>query len=189
MNRKLITVALVSGLSFSVYMVSGGSVTAQTDFLTDAGIAPNRDATCPVRLDEDFAADAGLKLYQRLKFPVRLTTLSDGGRDVQMPPMPIAVMRNAIEVVDWSDCTLNASTGPVAALWGTQRPFLLTGVVKPWCRAKEDAGLPCLRVLPDGGSASFGNRNVYPCANAVNPSTCERASSGVVYSGDNDEDL
>ena len=183
MNRSLVTVAIVGALSFTVYVVTGGGVQQQTDFLADAGIAPNRDATCPVRLDPDFATDAGLKVYQRLLFPVNLRTLADGGRDVTMPPMPLQQARNAIEVVDWTDCTLVASTAPVAALWGTQRPFTSAGVVKPWCRQKSDAGLPC--VLLDGGT--FGDRNVSPCAARANPATCERVSGGSIYAGDDPE--
>jgi hypothetical protein len=136
-----------------------------------------------VRLDPDFAADAGLSIYQRLKFPVALTVLADGGRDVQLPPMPIGRVRQALDVVDWGDCTLAALT--TGAKWGTAQPFTLAGVVKPWCRAKVDAGLPC--VLLDGGDP--GNRNVGLCAGRALPATCERVSSGVIYAGDNPEDL
>lgn len=187
MNRKLITTVLVSGLTFSVYLATGGTVQEQVDFLADAGIAAaNRDATCPVRLDPDFAADAGLSIYQRLKFPVRVATLPDGGRDVQLPPMPLGKVRDAIDVVSWDDCTLVASTAPVAALWGNRLPFqLVPAASKPWCRAKFDAGLDCL--LLDGGT--FGDRNVSACSTRANPATCERVSSGVIYAGDDPEEL
>lgn len=189
MIRKPITLVLVGALTFSVYLLTGNTVVEQTNEAADAGISPaNRDATCPVRLDEEYAADAGLKVYQRLLFPVSLVVLPDGGRDVTLPPMPKQA-RQAIDVVDWNDCTLAASTAPVRALWGTKNPFTSAGVVKPWCRAKLDAGLPCLRTLSDGGTASFGDRNVYPCAQAAAPATCERVSSGVVYLGDSEEDL
>lgn len=185
MNRRLVAVVAVGALSFSVYLTVGGTVAEQTAYLADGGIAPNRDAVCPVRLDPDFAADAGLGIYQRLKFPVALKVLTDGGRDVTLPPMPLQRVRQALDVVDWSDCALAASTAPVAALWGTGRPFTLAGVVKPWCRQKSDAGLPC--ALLDGGS--FGDRNVSLCTTRAAPATCERVSSGVIYSGDDPEDL
>lgn len=248
MIRKLIaTVTVAGGLVFSVYVATNSPVQRQVNELADAGRVPNRNATCPVRLDEDFAADAGLRVYQRPTFPVSLVqqrdivwidggqhptnpdggvsvsvmpkdvlvtdvpsvlaywgpprsqALPDGGsqvmavdvghRDIQMPPMPLQRVRDSIDVVDWGDCTLAAATAPVQALWGTQRPFTLAGVVKPWCRAKLDAGFPCLRTLSDGGTASFGDRNVYPCAQAVAPATCERVPSGVIYLGDSEEDL
>lgn len=102
-----------------------------------------------------------------------------------MPPMPLQKMRQSIDVVNWNDCTLVASTAPVAALWGNQKPFTTSGVVKPWCRAKFDAGLPC--VLLDGGDP--GDRNIGPCAGRLAPVTCERVSSGVLYLGDDPEDL
>lgn len=150
--RRLVTVVSVGALTFAVYLATGGTVPEQVAYLADGGFAPNRDATCPVRLDPDFAADAGLSIYQRLKFPVALTVLAA------------------------------LTTG---AKWGTAQPFTLAGVVKPWCRAKVDAGLPC--VLLDGGDP--GNRNVGLCAGRALPATCERVSSGVIYAGDNPEDL
>lgn len=84
--RKYITAVVVGVLSFSIYLTVG----------TGSGITPNRDATCPVRLDPDYTADAGLGIYQRLKFPVYMTVLADGGREVQMPPMPLQKVRDAI---------------------------------------------------------------------------------------------
>lgn len=186
MIRKLVTVVGVGALTFSVYVVTGGTVAEQTAALDAAGIAPpNRDATCPVRLDADFAADAGLRVYQRLTFPVVLRVLPDAGRDVQMPPMPIQRARDSIEVVDWNDCTLAASTAPVRALWGAPRPFTAAGVVKPWCRQKADAGLPCVGL--DGGTR--GDRNVSLCSLRANPATCERVSGGGIWLGDDPEDL
>jgi hypothetical protein len=238
MKRALVTVVTVAGSVFAVFLATGGNVQQQVDFLADAGFTtPNRDATCPVRLDADFAADAGLLLYQRLKFPVVLTPrrdlvcldgglfapLVDGGsgfplpkdvllpdvaaivasypllpdagvqvvavdvghKDVQMPPMPQGA-RAAIDVVDWNDCTLAASTGPVAALWGNVRPFQIVGAAsKPWCRAKLDAGLPCVGL--DGGD--LGDRNVGACSLRLDPATCERIGTGVIYAGDSPEDI
>ena len=184
MIRKLVTVVLVVGTPFSVYLLTGDTVQQQTNEATDAGIVANRDCTCPVRLDPDYALDAGLGLYQRLTFPCSRRVQSDGGIDITLPPMPKQKTRDAIDVVDWIDCSMAASTGPVAALWGTSKPFV-QAAVKPWCRAKADAGLLCL--LLDGGS--FGDRNVSPCSTRANPATCERVSSGVIYLGDNEEDL
>lgn len=187
MIRRLITVvSLAGGLVFSIFVVSGGTVQQQVNVLADAGLGvPNRNATCAVRLDADFAADAGLKLYQRLLFPAVLTVLPDGGRDVQMPPMPRGA-RDAIDVVDWNDCTLAASTGPVAALWGNVRPFMTVAAAnKPWCRQKSDAGLPCVGL--DGGT--MGDRNVTLCTTRASPATCERIGSGGVYLGDDPEGI
>lgn len=181
--RKLITTVLVGAVTFSVYVLTGDTLQEQVADAADGGISPaNRDATCPVRLDEDYAADAGLKLYQRLTFPVSLRTLPDGGRDVTLPPMPLQRARQALDVVDWNDCTLAASTAPVAALWGDARPFVTA--TRPWCRAHQP-GLPCL--LLDGGS--FGDRNVSHCSTRAAPATCERVSSGVIYLGDSEDDL
>lgn len=185
MIRKLVTTVGVGALTFTVYLLTGTTVTQQTNEALDAGVSPpNRDATCPVRLDVDYALDAGVSIYQRLTFPVSQRTLADGGRDVTLPPMPVA-QRQAIDVVDWNDCSLAASTGPVAALWGTTKPFTASGVTKPWCRQKADAGLPC--VLADGGT--FGDRNISLCATRANPATCERVSSGVIFLGDSEDSL
>lgn len=182
--RRLVTTVGVGSLVFVVYLLNGGTIAEQVADAADAGVSPpNRDATCPVRLDPDFAADAGLSVYQRLKFPVSLVVLADGGRDVTLPPMPKQRVRQALDVVGWDDCTLAASTGPVAALWGTAKPFTLAGVVRPWCR--QAVGKPCL--LSDGGA--FGLGNVGPCADRAAPATCERVSSGVIYYGDDPQDL
>lgn len=185
MSRRLVTVVLVSGLSFSVYLFTGGTVPEQVAFAADAGISPpNRNCTCPVRLDPEYAEGAGLSIYQRLLFPCTVRVMADGGRDVQLPPMPLGRVRDALDVVSWDDCTLAASTVGVRNLWGTKNPFTLTGVVKPWCRARLPA-LPCL--LTDGGLP--GDRNIGPCAGRAAPATCERVSSGVIYLGDDPEAL
>ncbi len=185
MRRLQIAAVAVGTLVFSVFIVSNGTVSEQTAFLDDAGLAPpNRNCTCPVRLDADFAADAGLKVYQRLTFPCVLTVLSDGGRDVQMPPMPQG-QRAAIDVVDWNDCTLAADTAPVSSKWGTSRPFVgVAAASKPWCRAKLPT-LPCLGL--DGGT--MGDRNVGPCSLRAAPATCERVGTGVIYAGDDAEGI
>lgn len=185
MERVRIALVAVGALTFSVFVIKGGTVQQQTNVLADAGITPNRDCTCPVRLDPDFALEQGLKQYQRVTFPCSVTTTGTGLRDVQMPPMPIQRVRDAIDVVDWNDCTMAASTAPVRALWGTSRPFTLAGVTKPWCRQKTDAGLPC--ALLDGGT--YGDRNVSLCSTRLAPATCERVSGGGIYAGDDPEDL
>lgn len=184
MMRRVVATVAVTGSVFAVYLATGGTVAEQVAYLDDAGIAPpNRDATCPVRLDPDYAADAGLSVYQRLKFPVSLRVMADGGRDVQLPPMPLGRVRDALDVISWDDCTLAASTAPVRALWGTRNPFTTSGVVKPWCR--QGPGKPCVGL--DGGT--MGNRNVGLCSLRANPATCERVSSGVIYLGDDPESL
>lgn len=193
MIRKLITSVVVSGgLAFSVFLAVGGSVQEQTDYLADAGVTPNRNCTCPVRLDEDFALDAGLGLYQRVTFPCAVTTPDAGLRDVQLPPMPAGRARDAIDVVDWNDCTLSASTAPVAAKWGDRQPFVLVPrAAHPWCRAKLPL-LPCL--LLDGGSfdtpGQIGGGNIGPCSERLLPLvSCERVSSKTIYAGDDTEAL
>ena len=181
--RKLITTVFVGTLTFSVYLLTGGSVQEQVNEAADAGVSPpNRDCTCPVRLDEDYAADAGLKAYQRVTFPCSLKVLPDAGRDVTLPPMPRQRVRQALDVVDWNDCTLAASSAPVAALWGNPRPFV--AATRPWCRARLP-GQPCL--LLDGGQ--FGDRNVSLCSTRANPATCERVASGLIYFGDSEDEL
>lgn len=182
MKRALIAVVSVGASVFAIFLATPGTVTEQADFLADGGYAPNRNATCPVRLDADVAAAAGVATNLTVTFPVSRRVLSDGGIDITLPPMPSGV-RQALDVPDWTECTLAASTGPVAALWGTQRPFTRVGVVGKWCRAKFDAGLPCAGI--DGGD--MGDRNVSLCAVRADPATCERISAGFIYSGENPE--
>jgi hypothetical protein len=185
MRRVQVALVAVGTLVFSVFIVSNGTVGEQTDFLADGGYAPNRDATCPVRLDDDVAAAVGVKVNLRILFPVARSVMSDGGIDIQLPPMPHGV-RSAFTVYDWTDCSLAASTAPVRALWGTSRPFVgVAQASKPWCRAKLDAGLPCVGL--DGGD--MGDRNVGACALRADPATCERVGTGVIYAGDSDEDI
>jgi hypothetical protein len=169
---------------FAVYLATGGTVAEQTAFLAEGGFAPNRDATCPVRLDDEVALDAGISKYQRLTFPVARTVLPDGGIDIQLPPVPQGV-RAGIDVMDWEDCTLVASTAPVAALWGSSRPFqTVAAAAKPWCR--QGPGKPCL--LLDGGT--FGDRNVSGCSMRATPAVdCERIGVGRIYAGDDPETI
>ena len=185
-------VTTVGALAFSVYLVAGGTVSEQTDYLADAGYtAATHVATCPVRISAEClaaAVDAGVSVhrYDRLRFPVAVTVLSDGGRDVQLPPLPQAA-RACVEVMDWGDCALvvAGSAPAVAARWGLPLPFA-TGPTRRCVRPKFDAGLTCLRLLSDGGSFSFGDRNVYPRTEAVDPAQCEPVEC-VVYAGEDPE--
>ena len=97
--RKLITVVTVaSGLTFSAYLLTGETVQQQVNEALDAGVSPpNRDCTCPVRLDPDYALDAGVGIYQRLTFPGSRRVQSDGGIDITLPPMPRQKTRDAIK--------------------------------------------------------------------------------------------
>ena len=96
-----------------------------------------------------------------------------------------------IEVVDWSDCTLDSpATYPaVAALLGQQLPFSPAGVVKKCVRPNFDAGLACLRLLPDGGSYSWGDRNVFLRSEAAAPATCEPVECRIFAGEDPESDL
>ena len=182
MKRVLVATVAVGASVFAIFLAQPGTVQEQADFLADGGFAPNRNATCPVRLDADVAAAAGVASNLTVTFPVSRRVLPDGGIDITLPPMSKGV-RQALEVPDWTECTLAASTAPVRALWGTQRPFTRVGVVGKWCRAKFDAGLPCVGL--DGGT--MGDRNVSLCAVRASPATCERVSAGHIYSGEDPE--
>jgi hypothetical protein len=99
MKRSLIATVLVGALTFSVYIVSGGgTVQNQRQWLiNDAGISTvTHAATCPVRMSDECISAAqargmNLRKYSRLTFPVNIRTQTDGGRDVQLPPMNIGL--------------------------------------------------------------------------------------------------
>ncbi len=193
MNRTQITVVGVGALVFSIFVVTG-TLATQTADLADAGYAPTHIATCQVRLSSECvqrAADVGVSLrtYERARFPVSMRTLSDGGRDVQMPPLALGATRRCVEVVDWADCTLAtaASAPAVANLWGTQVPFTIAGTTKKCVRAKLDAGLNCARLQSDGGVYSFGDRNVFLRSEAAAPATCESVECGPIMLGEEPE--
>lgn len=194
MRRSLIATVLVGAATFSVFLVTGGgTVQQQRDWLiSDAGItAVTHAATCPVRVSAECvaaaqAASIPLKRYSRLTFPVAVRVQADGGRDVQLPPMNVGVVDECIQVIDWSDCTLNGAAPAVTAvqgLLGQGLPFTITGIQPRWVRQKADAGLACRRRATDGGSFNFGDRNVFPASEAVSVAACEVVGSGVVYSG------
>lgn len=194
MKRKLVASVSVGALLFSVYLAVGGNVAEQSAFLADGGYAPNRVATCPVRIAPNCltaAVDAGIKVraYERLRFPVSLS--ADGGlRDVQLPPMRTGAVHHCVEVLDWADCTLDAAAAypAVAAMWGDALPFSVVGVTRKCVRPRLPS-LPCPRRLPDGGPFNFGDRNVFPRAEAVNPATCETVECGIVFGDDPEVDL
>jgi hypothetical protein len=192
-RRSLLAVVAVAGSLFSIYLVTGGTVQEQLSFLVnDAGItAVTHAATCPTRISPEciaMAADAGVTVhrYERLRFPVAVRQQSDGGFDVQLPPMNVSLAGACIEVVDWADCTLDSSAPAVAAtspLLGQQLPFTPVGVAAKWCRAKFDAGLPC--ALSDGGT--YGDRNVSLCSLRASVAQCETVGTGVIIAGDSPE--
>jgi hypothetical protein len=198
MNRKVIATVLVAGLTYSIFLVVGGGTPAnQVAWLqTDAGItAVTHAATCPVRISPeclDAGRQAGFTLhrYERLRFPVAVRAMADGGRDVQLPPMNVGLAGFCIEVVDWADCTLDGSGAAVTAtqgLLGQDLPFTPVGVVAKWVRPKRDAGLTCNRRATDGGTWDFGDRNVYPVAEALDAGDCEVVGSGVIWAGSDEE--
>lgn len=197
MTRLQITVVTVGALVFSVFVVVGGTVAQQMQFLQDAGYAgATHIATCPVRVSPEcvaMAADAGVmvKTNDRVRFPVAIITLADGGKDVQLPPMNRGLTQRCLDVVDWADCTLDApATYPaVAALLGQQLPFSVAGVVKKCVRANFDAGLVCNRKRGDGGVYSWGDRNVYLRAESVNPARCEPVECQITFGEDPEVDL
>jgi hypothetical protein len=197
MTRVQIAAVTVGALVFSVFVVVGGTVSQQAAFLADAGYtAPTHVATCPVRVSPECvvaANDAGhqVRTNDRLRFPVAIRVLSDGGRDVQMPPMNLGIVARCIEVTNWADCALDTpATYPVvAALLGQQLPFSAVGVVKKCVRPKFDAGLTCLRRDADGGAYSFGDRNVMQRTDAVDPLQCEPVECSIVYGDDPESDL
>ena len=192
MNRSLIATVSVGALVFAVFMLQGGTVADQKNWLTDAGYtAATHAATCPVRISSDCVdagRQAGLNVHRndRLRFPVAIR--ADGGfRDVQLPPMNGGLAGACIEVVDWGDCTLStnpAQVTSVSALIGQQLPFDLVGVVRKCVRPNYDAGLMCFRQYPDGGTFSFGDFNVYPRTEAANPNDCMSVECSVLSGQD-----
>jgi len=194
-RRVLVAVTAVGALTFSVYLATGGGVQAQVDFLTDAGLAtPTHVATCSVRISDEClaaAADAGVNVhrYERLRFPVTVTTLPDGGRDVQLPPLAQAA-RHCVEVMSWGDCALvvAGSAPAVAAKWGQPLPFTTAGAVRGCVRAKFASSLLCPRV--DGGARDVSEeRNVYPRAWTSDPAQCEQVECAVFAGEDPETEL
>jgi hypothetical protein len=167
MKRVLVSVVAVGALSFSVFLIQGGTVQQQLNVLTDAGVVPNRVATCPVRISPELKADAlaagvTVHTYERLSFPVALTILADGGRDVQLPPIR-ADVRVGIEP-DWENCTLVtcAARPAVCAKWGDALPLVLETRSGRCLRKNTEAGFGACFTL-DGGDP--GEMNVRPAGN------------------------
>lgn len=195
-RRSLIATVLVGATTFTVFLVTGTptpTVSEQTAFLIDAGYTgATHVATCPVRFYPSCVAvanDAGIPVhvYERLRFPVAMIALADGGRDVQLPPMNLGIVQECFRVVDWADCTLAtaASAPAIAGLIGQQLPFSLAGAVRKCVRPKFDAGLQCL--LADGGSR--GDRNVFARTEAADPAQCEPVECAVYLGSDPEVDL
>ena len=196
MNRLQISVVTVGAVVFTIFVGVGMSATQQAASLVDAGITATHVATCHVRLSAECVAvanDAGYPLHthERLRFPVSMLVLPDGGRDVTLPPMNLGVARRCVEVVDWADCAfVTAAAAPVvAALWGQPLAFTTLGAVKKCVRPKFDAGLACNRVQADGGVYSFGDRNAFPVGEAFAPATCESIECSIYLGEDPEVDL
>jgi len=196
LKRSLNATALVGATTFTVVLVTGTptpTVPEQTAFLLDAGYTgATHVATCPVRFDPSCVAvanDAGIPVhaYERLRFPVAIINLADGGRDVQLPPMNLGIVQECFRVVDWSDCALAtaASAPAIAGLIGQQLPFSLAGAVRKCVRPKFDAGLTCLHL--DGGST--GDRNVFARTDATDPNNCESVECAVYLGSDPETEL
>jgi len=199
MRRELIATVALGAVVTTVYLATGpGSptVTEQTAFLADSGyVAATHVITCPVRFARPCLADlrdAGFAVRKndRIKFPVHVTDLTDGGQEIQLPPMTQYGRRECFTVADWSDCgnLRKDTTDPVtAALWGTDFPVDTTPARR--CVRAKQPSKPCLRALPDGGSYDFGDRNVYPRSDAVDPATCEKVECSILLGEDPEVDL
>lgn len=198
-RRSLIATVLVGATTFTVFLVTGTptpTAQEQTSFLVDSGYAAaTHVVTCPIRFARpclDDLRDAGfvVRKNDRIKFPVHVTDLDDGGREIQLPPMPRYGQRECFKVADWADCgnlRLAATDLATAALWGTDFPVDKTPA-KKCVRAKQPTK-PCLRALPDGGSYDFGDRNVYPKSDAADPATCEKVECSILLGEDPEQDL
>ncbi len=185
MRRLLAIVALAGGVVATVYLAAPG----------DVGPA-DRSATCGVRVSDELLAlarDAGLSLsrYERVRVPVKRSALADGGLEFELPPRALDLGRG-LEVMDWPDCVLEtcAARPAACARWDNAVPFVVVGGVRrPCVRQRADAGLPCLRLLSDGGDYDFGDRNVYRRTEAAAPATCEPVECGVQLGEDPEEVL
>lgn len=182
--RRLITiVSLAGGLTAAIWL----GLPSDT---------ANRVATCPVRISDEglrLAREAGLQLKrnERLRFPVQRTMQADGGLRFDLPPN-MDELRGLVVVKDWADCDIDpvSSFPGVAARWDAGLPFVFPGASSRKCvRAKADAGLTCLRREIDGGTRSFGDRNVFPRAEAVAPATCDPCECSIYLGEDPEEDL
>lgn len=185
----------VGSLTFTVLAPDPGTTALD---LADAGIAaPNRVATCPVRVDPSCAAALGVRLYETVRFPVYREAQSDGGIALVLPPRITRASR-CLEVLDWSDCDLDpvATFPAVAAKWDDAVPVTIARSSSRYviadCRdpdggwddkhAEVDCRAIGARGLPDGGPRWFGC-NVLPRSVAVG-TQCLDAPSGVVLAGE-----
>lgn len=180
--RRLLAVVLVAGVSWSIYLAA------------DSGpVGTQRIAECPVRLSDEaiaIAQDAGLSVhrYERVRFSVFVSNATDGGtgKDVDLPQAMARVARFVEVFPGWDACTLSACTlqPVICTLWDAGLPLRLAPS-RTCVRQRADAGLPCLRLGVDGGF-DFGDMNVFPRAEAVNPATCEQTECAV-YGGEEGE--
>lgn len=148
----------------------------------DAGlVAPNRIATCDVRLSTGCAddEDAGSR-YLRLRFPIYLEA-NGNRRDAVFPPrtpLGLELGRRCVEFLDFSACAL--------ALCSTDQAFCDSawGSTKPWQRVTQ----PCRRRNSAKGFATclrsgidFGEWNAFPAVEASG--ACEETAC-VVFAGE-----
>jgi hypothetical protein len=178
----------VGSLTFTVLVPDPGTTALD---LADAGIAaPNRVATCPVRVDPSCAAALGVRLYETVRFPVYREVLPDAGIALVLPPR-IARASRCVEVVEWAHCDLDpvANFPAVAAKWDDPVPLTLARSSSkhaiPDCHG-DDGGwvdkhepVDCRRVELDGGSRWAGC-NVLPRA-AATGTQCLDAPTGTVF--------
>lgn len=128
----------VGAVSYTLYAPEPGTRAAD---LADAGVtAPNRIATCPVRVDPS----CGLPVprYATVRFPVFRDVMADGGIALIFPPR-IARAARCLDVRDWSQCDLDpvSSFPAVAARWDAAVPLVLARAaskfVIPDCRTAD----------------------------------------------------
>jgi len=179
---------------FLAVVLAGGTTVAI--FVGTSNDTANRVATCPVRLTDRglaVAREAGLDLKRNelIRFGVVRRALSDGGLSFDIPP-EMDGLRGLVTVKDWRECTIDpaASFPGVTSRWDAGVPFVFPGAASRRCvRAKLSAGLTCLRMRGDGGVYSFGDRNVFPRAEADAPLMCEPCECSATLGEDPEVDL
>ena len=194
---SLIAVAVVGGVTFSVYAPNAGTRAAD---LEDGGIAgPNRVFTCAVRVHPDCQAQFGVKRYETVRFPVYLGAVVNGARDVVLPPRLREFADECIRVLDWEECDSDpVGTYPaVAAKWDDAVPLSLARTASKWripnCRL-SDGGWDD-QMGEDGGATPdcrldgvrWAGCNVLPRARLVG-TQCLDSPTGVLTGTDKVED-
>jgi len=189
MRRLLAVVALSGGVIATVYLATSADVT---------DLAPNRWATCSVRISEECQADyPTLKPYETLRFPVRRNVEADGGITFVVPRASDKVRggaRDCVEVVAWSDCTLDpANAYPnITTVWSAANPFTrvrsASSHVIPDCRSPDGgwddnhAPVDCLRRTEDGGTRWAGCNIIR--RSEASGTQCLDSPTGVVFAGE-----